>query len=191
MANVATGLMNGLRRFFSANGLTSVPRFGVVAVICGALLWLCSQIDYTRGQFINIVAGLVAGAAVGKWSVEGVRRLRDAGFDPTIVGRVLAVIGVVFAIVLAVRPAWINTGTEVLGYGTLVIATIVLLWPARRQVEADISHDWRGLAFATACVVVGMVVVGGIAWISIGMAAESKKRIAADVAAHANERIER
>lgn len=178
MPNIAAGLANGLCRFFSASGRTSLLRFAVVAVICGALLWACGQTSWTRGQLFNTVVGTVAGAALGKLGVEAVRRLRDAGHNLTVISRVLLGLGLFFLfLLLNPDPAWVRAAVEALYYGVPAAAFVLLFWPARTSASVATTSSWRGPIFAIACLVAGTATASWIAWFEIGMD-ENKKRIA-------------
>lgn len=187
MGGVAANAAGGLRAFFSAAGYCSPPRFAVIALLSGGILWACSWADYTYGQFLNIVAGVIAGAAVGKFGVEAVRRMRDAGIHLSVVSRVLLALGVVFSILLAgAGSAWADVGIRVLFYGLVTAAALVLFLPRRPHVVEPSIGSWRGPVFAAVCIIGGAFVVGGIAYISIGME-EQSKRVEAWRAAHDQE----
>lgn len=109
--------MNAVRHFFSFTGAGSPTRFAVAALLSVAIWWLISLVDYTFGLPTNIIAGIVAGAALAKLMVEAVRWSRRAGDQ---------------------RPA-------------------------------EASPGWAGTAFAAACIAGGVIIVGGIAYISIGI----------------------
>lgn len=181
--------LQAVSRFYSASGLTSIPRMVLVTVAVVAILWVCGQPDWTMGLPINTLAGAVAGAALAKIIVEAVRRLRDAGIDLRLAAWCALAVGIgvlaaLYPIVLdsatgAQRsPLWINILRVAVRYGVPILAAAALLWPKRlgpRRTDlavdpaASSKPSRRGQWFALACV------IGGASWtyfitsLSIGM----------------------
>ncbi len=179
--------MQAVSRFYSTAGRTSTTGLAGIALAVAILLFLISRIDWTWGILPNVVAGAIAGAAIGKLLAATVRRLRDAGIDRRLAGWIMLGSGVAFAIaigsIMSHDPAWAQFLLIGLQYGVPALWVVVLLWPSRPTLdESSPARRTGGMAIAVACIVIGAVAMGAVAWLSTGMDA-ANRRDAAFVAA--------
>lgn len=158
----------------SLHGRCGIVRVVLVITVCWAILWACSlAADYRLGLMINVVVGAVGGLAAGAIAVATVRRLRDAGFGAPVI---LLVLALLFGL-LVERFLLAPTGNNLLAIALVVCVAVLLLWPSRPTPPEKDGPGRGGLIVVATSVLFGILLVGGIAFVSIGMQQATRDRI--------------
>ncbi len=161
-----------LRRFYSDQGRTSIGRMFAITLVAGVILYVCGQTSWEYGRIAAAAVGAIAGAALAKLIVEGVRRLRDAGIDTRMAARGLLLLGVLtiaaFGSFFVASPQVGRTLLSVLKWLVPIAVILPLLLPPRNRSAGHGTND-KGFRLAVACTIGGAVVALLLSSLSIGM----------------------
>ncbi|MES3154232.1 hypothetical protein [Sphingomonas faeni] len=170
-----------LRRFYSEKGRTSIGRMIVVILVASVIFYICGQTSWEYGRVAAAAVGAIAGAALAKLTVEGIRRLRDAGIDTRMAAWGLLLLGVLtiaaFGSFFVASPQVGRTLLSVLKWLVPIAVILPLLLPPRDSTAGHEPND-KGFRFAVACTVGGAVVALLLSSLSIGMDETNRRGMA-------------
>jgi hypothetical protein len=170
-----------LPRFYSDQGRTSIGRMIAVILVAGVILYLCGQTSWEYGRIAAAAVGAIAGAALAKLIVEGIRRLRDAGIDTRMAARGLLFLAVLtiaaFGSFFVASPQVGRTLLSVLKWLVPIAIILPLLLPPR-IIRAGHETNDKGYRLAVACTVGGALVAILLSSVSIGMDETNRRGVA-------------